>query len=226
MTAITYLNASQKIHSVLRRFFLVRLLGHHKRIQESWSSHATAAVNTASTVQQSWVLNQMMIQIDSTVIHPNQQVEASPQYKADRKHLQNQLRNGQNYRRLADRFGPAILALVLTDSEGGCSSTLLVFFLSLIWIVLTSNRVEKTHSVEFEELVDLLDEHRGAALRANGELLNRANFLLCYNKTTAWLNIHLRPWNLLLWKKWFWTEKPWCQQASLPRSMVQFQMLR
>ena len=33
-------------------------------------------------------------------------VEPMRLYKAARKHLQNQLRNGQNYRHLADRFGP------------------------------------------------------------------------------------------------------------------------
>ena len=113
VVAIKYSNASQKMNSVLRRFFLVRLSVHYKEIDESWPSIVTTATSLG-TKRTTWVLNQMMSRIDSSLVHPVQQSQALPEYKAVRKHLKNQLNCAHNYQTLVDRFGLAILAVVLT----------------------------------------------------------------------------------------------------------------
>ena len=59
MTAIGYLDTSQKINSILREFFLVRLLTYQKDIDQS------GAVSVGSTTsfgkkRTTWTINQMM----------------------------------------------------------------------------------------------------------------------------------------------------------------------
>ena len=59
----------------------------------------------------------MMSQIDPSVIHPTQQSQATPEYIAKRRQLLNELAWTSNYQMLADHFGLAVLALLLTEND-------------------------------------------------------------------------------------------------------------
>ena len=102
--AINFLATHQKMNSILRRYFLVRLLMHLKEIKKSWNP-LDASIATSGTKKITWAINQMMSQIDSSVVHPTQQNQASPVYLAARKQLRNQLSSAQNYHTLVKNFG-------------------------------------------------------------------------------------------------------------------------
>ena len=124
MKAINFLTMHQKLNSILRRYFLVRLLTHFKKIEKSWNPLG-AAIATSGMKITTWAINEMMSLNDPSVLHPPQQSQASPAYVAARKQLTNQIRWAQNYHTLVERFGLPILALILTDHDiaiGNCSS--------------------------------------------------------------------------------------------------------
>lgn len=72
MAAINRLNTQQQMNSIMRRFFMVRLLAHQKEIDKPWGL-PTAPAAPSGTKWATWMINQMMSQIDPSVIHPVQQ---------------------------------------------------------------------------------------------------------------------------------------------------------
>ena len=129
MATIDYLNSDQRMNSIMRRYVLVRLLAHQKEIDQSWDSFQASSTSFPGIKRTTWVINQMMSQIDPSVVHPRQQSQGSPQYLTSRKQLTNQLAWAQS--------GLAVVALVLTDHDVPFNSSMSVFCPLKIWILLT-----------------------------------------------------------------------------------------
>lgn len=82
---------TQQMNGILRRFFLVRLLGYYKETTAAWDQPTASVVSRRGTKRATWVINQMMSEVDPTVIHPAQVGQGPPEYRVVRKRLMNQL---------------------------------------------------------------------------------------------------------------------------------------
>ena len=102
-------------------------MAHQKEIDKSWDLLGTST-GLSGNKRSTWVINQMMSQINPSVVHPAQQSQASSEYLASRKQLTNQLAWAQNYQVLVDQFGLAVLALILTDNDVPFNSSMLVIY--------------------------------------------------------------------------------------------------
>lgn len=126
MDGIRRLETTQRMNGILRRFFLVRLLEYQREIHATWDDSTALESSPPGIKRTTWVINQMMSAIDPTVVHPEQVDQGSRAYRGLRKQLQNQLTAARNYSALAETFGPAILALMVTDQDVPFTSSMYV----------------------------------------------------------------------------------------------------